>query len=126
MILEPDVEWTDVGACNTGYIFYMCGGPISWCSRVQRLCAQSTTEAECVSLAECIKETLYLKLLLEELGIRKPDIPVPIHEDNSAATIIVTSEATHPKAKHYQVRIGFIRENTQSVDGSPPVVKIWW
>jgi len=121
---DADYAGSHDARSTTGYIFYMCGGPLSWCSRVQRLCAQSTTEAECVSLAECIKETLYLKLLLEELGIRAPDIPVPIHEDNSAATIMATSEATHPKAKHYRVRIGFIRENTQSVDGSPPVVKI--
>ena len=37
---------------------------------------------------------------------------------------MATSEATHPKAKHYRVRIAFIRENTQSVDGAPPIVKI--
>ena len=121
---DADYAGSHDSRSTTGYIFYMFGGPLSWCSRVQRTVSQSTTEAECQSLAECIKETLYLKLLLEELNIRAPDIPVPIHEDNSAATIMATSEATHPKAKHYRVRIAFIRENTQSVDGAPPIVKI--
>ena len=83
-----------------------------------------TGESEIISLAEAIKETINLKLLLEELELRPPDSPVPIHEDNSAATIMSTNEGCHPKAKHYRVRLAFIRENTLSRDGAPPVVTI--
>ena len=77
----------------------MKAAPILWASRTQRLVAQSTTESEIISLAEAIKETINLKLLLEELEIRPPDSPVPIHEDNAAATIMSTNEGCHPKAK---------------------------
>ena len=37
---------------------------------------------------------------------------------------MATSGANHPKAKHYRVRLNFIRENTQPVDGSPPTIHI--
>ena len=57
-------------------------GAHQWSSKIQRLTAQSTTEAELVAMAEIesLKETLNLKLFLEELGIRRPDVPVPVME----------------------------------------------
>ena len=113
----------DFRSC-TGYISFLNGAPVQWSSKIQRLTAQSTTEAELVAMAESLKETLNLKLFLEELGIRRPDDPVPVMEDNSAATTMATSGANHPKAKHYRVRLNFIRENTQPVDGSPPTIHI--
>ena len=77
-----------------------------------------------MAMAGSLKETPNLKLFLEELGIRRPDVPVPVMEDNSAAITMATSGANHPKAKHYRVRLNFIRENTQPVDGSPPTIHI--
>ncbi|XP_071653778.1 uncharacterized protein [Temnothorax longispinosus] len=52
---------------TTGYAIFYAGGPISWCSRRQSIIALSSTEAEYVAAAECCKELLYLKALLEEL-----------------------------------------------------------
>ena len=78
----------------------------------------------CQGFSTGIKETINLKLLLEELELRPPDSPVPIHEDDAAATIMSTNESCHPKAKHYRVRLAFIRENALNQDGIPPVVTI--
>lgn len=44
-----------------------CGGPIAWYSRKQPLVALSTTETEVAAAAECIKELLYLKSIIDEL-----------------------------------------------------------
>lgn len=66
----------DFRSC-TGYISFLNGAPVQWSSKIQRLTAQSTTEAELVAMAESLKETLNLKLSLEELGVRRPDVPVP-------------------------------------------------
>lgn len=43
------------------------GYVINYCSRKQPIVALSTTEAEYISAAECIKETLHLKTLIEDL-----------------------------------------------------------
>jgi hypothetical protein len=37
---------------TSGYIFLLCGGPILWASRRQECVAQSTTEAELISVNE--------------------------------------------------------------------------
>src|SRR5436190_1971351 len=52
---------------TTGYIIFFCGGPISWCSRKQSIVSLSSTESEYIAAAECVKELLYLKLVIDQL-----------------------------------------------------------
>ena len=68
-------------------------------------------EAECVSLCEAIKEALSLKLFLEELGLRDPNAPVTMHEDNKSARDVALSDRAFSKARHYRTRVAFIQEN---------------
>ncbi|GJS43317.1 gag-pol polyprotein [Tanacetum coccineum] len=42
---------------------------VSWVSKLQSVVAMSTTEAEYVTAAQASKESVWLKMLLEELGI---------------------------------------------------------
>ncbi|KAJ8865894.1 hypothetical protein PR048_033417 [Dryococelus australis] len=51
---------------TTDYVIYYCGGPISWCARKQPVVTLSTAEAEYIAAAECTKELMYLKAVLEE------------------------------------------------------------
>lgn len=55
-----------------------CGGPITWCSRRQPVVATSSTEAEYVAAAECCKEILFLKTLIEELLNEKIDVKLNV------------------------------------------------
>lgn len=52
---------------TSGFVIMYCGRPISWCSKKQSVIALSSTEAEYIAAAECCKEILYLKFLIEEL-----------------------------------------------------------
>jgi hypothetical protein len=52
---------------TTGYVIFMAGGPITWCSRKREIVALSTTEAEYIAAAECCKELKYLKTIIQEL-----------------------------------------------------------
>jgi len=101
----------DSARSTTGYISFLNSGAVQWKSQLQKLCALSTMESECISLCEAIKEALSLKLFLEELGCRDPDIPVTMHEDNKSARDVALSDRAFSKARHYRTRVAFIQEN---------------
>jgi hypothetical protein len=52
-----------------GWVAKVNGNPISWASKKQRTVAQSTCEAELYAEAEGIKEVLWLRGMLKELGL---------------------------------------------------------
>ena len=53
---------------TTSYIILLAGGIISQKSKLQSIIAQSTTEAKYIAINAVIKEAVYIKALLEELG----------------------------------------------------------
>ena len=63
---------------TSGMICFMNGGPISWSSRLQKLCAQSTAESEIYAATERVKGAIHLRLPCEECGLRKPLRPMAI------------------------------------------------
>lgn len=92
----------------TGYAVFYCGGPVSWCSRKQPIVATSTTEAEYIAAAECCKEILYLKSLIEELITEKVEANLKV--DNQSAIKLVKNEVINRRSKHLDVRYHFIHE----------------
>ncbi|XP_038880445.1 secreted RxLR effector protein 161-like [Benincasa hispida] len=55
----------------SGYIFLYGRYVLSWKATLQSVVALSTTEAEFIALSEAVKEGLWLKGLLCDLGIKK-------------------------------------------------------
>jgi hypothetical protein len=74
----------DTRRSTSGMVVLMNGGPISWQSRLQKLCAQSTAESEIYAVVDAVKEAIHLRLLCEETGIRQPNQPMRVWEDNNA------------------------------------------
>jgi hypothetical protein len=96
---------------TSGLVIMMNGGPISWSSRLQKLCAQSSTEAEIYAVVDGVKEALHIRLLCEESGIRSPGIPMNIWEDNQACIQMGHNMRGSLTAKHYQLRLRFLNEH---------------
>ena len=125
-IPEPTLNETDMytdadyaGDKNTrrstsGMIIMMNGGPISWSSRLQKLCALSTPEAEIYAVTESVKEAIHIKLLCEECDIRDPDQPMTIYEDNNACIQMGHGLRGSKAAKHYEVRLRFLNEHIRN------------
>lgn len=63
---DSDFSAGDRETRKTGYVIFS-GRPISWCSRKQPMVDLSSTEAEYISAADCVKELLFLKALIDEL-----------------------------------------------------------
>jgi hypothetical protein len=53
---------------TTGYVFTVGGTTISWISKLQKVVALSTIEAEYVAATEASKEMIWLQRFMEELG----------------------------------------------------------
>ena len=48
----------DTRKSTSGYVFTLAGGAVSWCSRLQKVVALSTTEADYISIIEASKEAI--------------------------------------------------------------------
>ncbi|GJU26859.1 hypothetical protein Tco_1165480 [Tanacetum coccineum] len=59
----------DKGRSITGYAFLVQGCVVSWKATLQHVVALSTTEAEYMALTEAVKEAIWLRGLLEVLGM---------------------------------------------------------
>ena len=95
---------------TSGMVVMMNGGPISWSSRLQKLCAQSSAESEIYAVTDSVKEAIHIKLLCEEAGIREPGIPLVIWEDNTACIHLGHGLRGSKSAKHFEVRLRFLNE----------------
>ena len=69
----------------------LAGAAVYYQTRLQPTVAQSSTEAEFTNMADAGKAALYLKWILEELGIII-DNPTPIHADNQGAIRKVSAQ----------------------------------
>lgn len=51
----------DIRKSTTGYLYTFAGAAVSWMSRLQRIVALSTTEAEYIAATEACKEMLWMQ-----------------------------------------------------------------
>ncbi|OAE29077.1 hypothetical protein AXG93_1626s1040 [Marchantia polymorpha subsp. ruderalis] len=92
----------------TGYLFTIGGGVISWKSNLQPVVTLSTTEAEYIAVTEAVKEAIWLKGLVTELGFNQKQ--VTIHCDNHSAIHLSKHQVFHDKSKHIDMKMHFVRD----------------
>ena len=93
----------------SGYVYLMGEAAISWKSQKQQTVALSSTEAEYVSVAEAVKEAIYLRSLLRELNLDKFS-NITLFVDNQGAIHLATNPIFHSRAKHIDIKCHFVRE----------------
>ncbi|KAG7633109.1 Reverse transcriptase RNA-dependent DNA polymerase [Arabidopsis suecica] len=96
------------------------GNTISWKSKLLKVVALSTTEAEYMALTEAVKEALWLKGLANELGF--PQRYVEVHCDSQSAIALAKNSVHHENTKHIDIRLHFIRD--VRAEGKIRLVKI--
>ncbi|GJZ65614.1 retrovirus-related pol polyprotein from transposon TNT 1-94 [Tanacetum coccineum] len=101
----------DGSKSTTGYVFTLCGGTVSWVSKLQSVVVMSTTEVEYVAAAQASKEAVWLKMLLEELGHEQEKIT--LFCDNQSALYLARNPTFHSKTKHIRVQYHFVCEKVE-------------
>jgi hypothetical protein len=119
-----DADWagdkTDYKS-QSGYIFFLAGGPVSWMSRKQRLVALSSTESEIIAATEAAKEAKWLEGALRELDFPSA-LPVILREDNLATILLSETSVNAKRTKHIGIRYAFLNEVVK--DGIVKLVKV--
>ena len=75
-----DADWggnLDGRKSQSGYLFSICGGIISWASKTQTTVVFLSTEAEYVSASLATQEAIWLRSLLADLRIIKVQLLCP-------------------------------------------------
>ncbi|KAJ0844964.1 putative RNA-directed DNA polymerase [Helianthus annuus] len=103
---------SDKGRSITGYVFKVLGGTVSWKASLQHVVALSTTEAEFMALVEAVKESIWLKGFIKEMGIDVHDVVVLC--DNMGAIHLSKHQVFHERSKHISVKMHSIREVLQN------------
>uniref|UniRef100_A0A2N9FB60 Integrase catalytic domain-containing protein n=1 Tax=Fagus sylvatica TaxID=28930 RepID=A0A2N9FB60_FAGSY len=78
---------------TTGYCFLLGSSLISWRSKKQSVVARSSTEAEYRALADTTSELLWLRWLLQDLGVSTSSA-TPIYCDNRSAIQIARNDGS--------------------------------
>lgn len=99
---------------TTGFLIRYYNNVVSWGSKLQSVCAESSGEAEFVAICEASKEILFLARLINETLGTVP-YPVQVYEDNSAAISICYDTTSTSRIKHVELKFlkkrEYIRKN---------------
>ena len=104
LIAITDLDWaTDKIRCRsqTGFFFMIAGPIFSWQSQAQKTVALSSTEAKYMALFNCSQQAVWIKSLLEELGIRVN--PIHVNGNNQGSIFIGSNPVQEKRSKHIDI-----------------------
>ena len=104
----------------TGWVAKLNGDPVSWSSKKQRVVALSTCEAELYAESAAIQEVLWLRGLMEELGLHT-QTGSTVYGDNQSAIAVSENGVKGERTKHVDVKYHFVTETVERGD-----VKLRW
>ena len=92
-----------------GHLVLLSGCLVIWSTRATGTVCQSTSEAEFAAANECVKDILWLRGLLRELGFIM-DSPSVVHEDNQATIAMINNHLVSARNRHFCIRMAWLRE----------------
>jgi transposase InsO family protein len=104
---------------TSGYVFMLGFGAVSWSSRKQPIVTLSTIEAEFIAAAYCVCQGIWLKRILECIGLKQSKC-LTVFCDNSSTIKLSKNPVLHGRSKHIDIRFHFLRN--LSCDGDIELV----
>jgi len=110
-----DADWAnDKGDRRSisGWVAKLNGDPVSWSSKKQRVVALSTCEAELYAESAAIQEVLWLRGLMEELGLHT-QTGSTVFGDNQSTIAVSQNGVKGERTKHVDVKYHFVTETVE-------------
>ena len=92
----------------SGFCVFLGSSLIAWKSKKQTTVASSSVEAELRALAATIRELIWLRWILQDLGVSITS-PTPLHCDSTGALQVAADPVKHELSKHVGVDAHFAR-----------------
>jgi hypothetical protein len=105
-------ENVDTRKSLSGFVFTLYGTSISWKANQQFVVALSTTQAKYIALVEGVKEAIWLKGMIGELGITQESMN--IHCDSQSSIHLENHQVYHEGTNHIDIRLHFVRDMIES------------
>ncbi|KAD6455073.1 hypothetical protein E3N88_09779 [Mikania micrantha] len=107
----------DDSRSQSGFVFTLNGGAVSWKSSKQSVVADSTTESEYIAASDAAKEAAWIKKFIADLDV-VPSIrkPIEIFCDNTGAIAQAKEPRSHHKSRHILRKFHYIREIVERGD----------
>ena len=106
-----DADWAGELArrrSTSGFVVFLCGGPVAWGSKLMQTIASSSMQAEFQSYYYCVTTLLYMKHLFGEIGIPY-EKKVILFTDAQAAIRAAHNPEAHQATKHFEVKYWWVR-----------------
>ena len=95
---------------QSGYVFILNGGAVSWKSSKQGTIADSTTEAEYIAASEAAKEAVWIRQFIAELGVvPSTSRAIDVYCDNNGAIAQAKEPSSSSRSRHVQRKYHLIR-----------------
>ena len=87
----------------TGFHVKLAGGTVLYKTKYQNIVAQSSTEAEFIAAAEAGRYILYLRTIMNEIGLPQHHATI-MYEDNNGALLMANAGQPTKRTKHIDTR----------------------
>jgi hypothetical protein len=101
------LEVQNIRRNTIGYVFTVGGTTLSWISKLQKVVALSTIEAEYVVATQTSKEMIWLQRFMEELRKKKENRR--LYCDRESVIHLAKNSSLHSKTKNIHLGYHFIR-----------------
>ncbi|GJR94430.1 hypothetical protein Tco_0266604 [Tanacetum coccineum] len=102
---------------QTGYVFVFNGGVVDWKSTKQSISAASSTDVEYITAFDASKEAIWIRKFIYGLNV-VPTIkePITMYFDNTRAMAIANDHGVTKGARHFRVKVHYLRETIDFSD----------
>lgn len=103
----------------SGYCSFLEGCVINTKSRMQSIVCLPVTESELVAATECAQDLLFVKHVLEVIGL-KVHLPLLLHIDNSGCIDLINNWSVGGRTHHMETHLYWLRELKEE---EPSIIK---